>query len=274
MNINFEDIFSTILSFVTSIGGMILTVIVTTAIGLAVTKLILSLLKQALQKSNLDPMCHKFTLSIAKFSLYILVIVTVCTIVGIPMSSIVAIIGAAGLAVGLALQDSLSNVAGGFILLISKPFSVGHTVEIGAIKGTVKHINMLQTKLLTVDNKAIYIPNGQVASATIVNYSNETNRRLDLVVSISYNDDFTKAQSIITNIINNHPNALKEPACVVRMAEHGDNAIKIAVKTWVENPDYWNLQYDLLEQIKSEFDQNNITIPYNQLDVRIIEQPK
>ena len=184
------------------------------------------------------------------------------------MTSIIAIIGAAGLAVGLALQSSLSNLAGGFIILFSKPFQVGDYVEYGGVSGTVSAISILYTRLLTIDNKAIYIPNGQISNSTLVNYTEEPKRRLDLVFSISYDDDFKKAKKILAEIISSKPTALNEPdPPAIRVTEHAASSINIIVKIWVKSEDYWNLYYDLHEEVKTRFDEEGISIPYNQLDV-------
>lgn len=269
-----ETIKQNVIKFFTDRGGDILIAIAILIVGLILTKLLISALKKGLKKSKLDPICHKFVLSFLKITLYVLIVIIVLSKLGIPMTSLVTILGAAGLAIGLALQDSLSNLAGGFILLFTKPFQVGDYIEISEVAGTVKHINILQTKLHTVDNKAIYIPNGQVSSAKIINYSREENRRLDLVFSIGHNDDFVKAKEIITDIVARNPYTLKEPAPIIRVCEHAANSINIAVKVWVLTEHYWDLNYDLLEDVKLAFDKNNISIPYSQMDVYIKENKK
>lgn len=264
-----ENIKDKIFAFFENKGPDLLTAAVILIVGLIIIKFLIGALKKGLKRSKLDPICHKFIISLSKIFLDIIVIIMVCTKLGVPMSSLVTILGAAGLAISLAIQDSLSNLAGGFILLFTKPFQVGDFIQIADVSGTVKHINILQTKLDTVDNKAIYIPNGQVSAAKIINYSREEKRRLDLTFSIGYQDDFLKAQKIILDIINENNKALTDPEPLVRMCEHGANSINIAVKVWVKSDDYWDLNYDLLENVKLAFDQNGINIPYNQLDVYI-----
>lgn len=264
-----EAIKEKVVNFITLKGLDILVSIAIVVVGLIIIKFLMSTLKKILKKSKLDPICHKFVVSFTKITLYVLVFIIACSNLGVPMTSLVTVLGAAGLAIGLAVQDSLSNLAGGFILLFTKPFQVGDFIELSGITGTVSHINILQTKLQTVDNKAIYIPNGQVSTDKIINYSREENRRLDLVFSIGYEDDFVKVEKLINNIIENNPLAIKDPEPVVRVCEFAAHSINIAVKVWVKTEDYWTLNYDLLESIKLAFDKNAITIPFNQLDVHI-----
>ncbi|MEG2428844.1 MAG: mechanosensitive ion channel, partial [Oscillospiraceae bacterium] len=219
--------------------------------------------------SKIDPICHKFMLSLTKVTLMILVIIITLSQLGVDMSSLVAMLGVAGLAVGLAVQDSLSNLAGGFIVLFSKPFSVGDFVEIDGVCGTVHHINIIQTKLLTIDNKAIYIPNGQVSSAKITNYSSEENRRLDVEFSVSYTTNIAQAKEIISKIIAQNPLALTIPEPTVNVSEHASSSIKILARIWVKNENYWDLDYSMLESVKNEFDKNGIVIPFEQLEVSL-----
>ncbi len=267
-----EVIKTNIYNFFTVNGDNLIISAIILIVGLILIKFLHGALKKVLKKSRLDPICHKFVLSFLKITLYILLIIIVLSQLGIPMTSLVTILGAAGLAIGLALQDSLSNLAGGFILLFSKPFQVGDYIEIAEVAGTVKHINILQTKLDTFDNKAIYIPNGQVSSAKIINYSREKNRRLDLIFSIGRNDDFVKAKKLIFDIVEKNEFSLNDPAPIIRVCAHTANSIDIAVKVWVLTENYWNLNYDLLEDIKIAFDHNHINIPFNQMDVYIKEK--
>lgn len=246
-----------------------LSAIIIFAIGIVISKIILKIMEKALGRSRLDKTIHSFLKSIVKCALYTLVTVISLSSLGVEMSTIVAVVGAAGLAVGLALQSSLSNVAGGFIILLSKPFKKGDYIEANGISGLVEEISILSTKLLTVDNKVIHIPNGSLSGSIITNYTEEKLRRLDIDFSISYEDDFEKAIDVITKIIENHPLSLKDPKPFVRMKEHSQSAIIITSRIWVESENYWDLKFDMLEQTKLEFDKNKITIPYNQIEVHI-----
>lgn len=237
--------------------------------GYFITKIFIKLLVKGISKTKVDKTLISFSKSLVKVALYTIIIVMVLTTFGIDTTSIIAVLGAAGLAVALALQSSMSNIAGGFIILFSNPFKVGDYIETGSVSGTVDEISILYTRLLTIDNKAIYIPNGQISSSTLINYTEEKTRRLDMIFSISYNDDFVKAKKIISNAISDNSLAIKEPEPVIRINEHGSNSINLIAKIWVNSEDYWNLKYDLLETIKLKFDQANISIPFNQLDITI-----
>jgi len=173
-----------------------------------------------------------------------------------------------GLAVSLAIQDSLSNLAGGISVLFTKPFSIGDYVDIGSSEGTVQDIRLNYTVIKTVDNKVVHVPNGDVAKAQITNFTSEPTRRLDLDFSIGYNDDFALAQRLISGIIAQHPQALADPEPIVRMVGHGESAVVIGCRVWCATPDYWNLKFDLLEQVKEQFDRNGISIPFNRLYTR------
>lgn len=265
----FETILKSAVSFFDKYGAKILISLVVFVVGLIAVKFILKILKKGLKKSKLDPICHKFILSLTKITLMILVIIITLSQLGVDMTSLVAMLGVAGLAVGLAVQDSLSNLAGGFIVLFSKPFSVGDYVELDGVSGTVRHINIIQTKLLTPDNKAVFIPNGQVSSAKIINYSAEETRRLDIEFSISYEDSIDKAKKIISKIVSENLLALTIPEPTVQVSEHAASSVKILARIWTKTENYWDLDFAILESVKNEFDKNNITIPCQQLEVKL-----
>ncbi len=238
--------------------------------GIICTKLLLKFLKKALDKSKVEETAHAFILSLVRSVLYVIIVIMTLTKLNVPMTSIIATLSAAGLAVGLALQSSLANVAGGFIIMFSHPFKVGDFIQIEDSTGTVDSITILYTRLLTTDNKAVLIPNGTVSKSTITNYTQEEYRRLDMFFSIGYQSDFRKAISILKDIIEKNPMTLTEPQePTIVMAEHSDSAIKILVKIWVKSEDYWNLNYYMLESVKDSFDEAGIDIPYNQLDIHI-----
>ncbi|NMB29990.1 MAG: mechanosensitive ion channel, partial [Clostridiales bacterium] len=188
-------------------------------IGIISSKLIIRIMSRGLEKSRIDATAHGFFKSLTNTVLYIFVLVIALSVLGVPMTSIIAVIGAAGLAIGLALQNSLSNIAGGFIILFSKPFKVGDFIETNDISGSVDSINILYTRLLTPDKKSVYVPNGNITSATIVNYTDEPVRRLDMVFKVSYDCDYRRAISIIERIIDDHPLALDEPEPFIRMVD-------------------------------------------------------
>ncbi|MBQ7008288.1 MAG: mechanosensitive ion channel [Ruminococcus sp.] len=238
-------------------------------IGIVAVKIITKIISRFMKKSTVDNAAVAFLVSFIRVVLYTIVIVSALTLVGVPMSSIIALIGAAGLAVSLALQNYLSNLAGGFIILFSKPFKSGDMIEIDSTTGQIKSINILYTKMLTSDNKTVLIPNGKVADAKIINYSEMPTRRLDMTFDISYSNDFEKAKEIIQGITDRNKLVHKEPAPLIRLGAHKESALEIVVKLWVANDKYYELFYDMSEAVKREFDKHGIEIPYNQLDVHI-----
>ncbi len=236
--------------------------------GLAVRKIVLSLLRRTLSRSKLDKTVHGFVTNAADAVITALVVIIVLSTLGIPMTSIIAVFSAAGLAVGLALQNSLANVAGGFIILISKPFKAGDYISAAGSEGTVDEITMLTTKIVTVDNKAVYIPNGTLAGATVTNFTREKLRRVDITFGISYESDSEKALKLIKEVISGHDKALSEPVPVVRIISLGESSVDIVSRVWVNSEDYWDVYFDLIEQVRAAFDQNDIVIPYKQLVIR------
>ncbi len=256
-----------ILEFLTNNLFKILTILIVLVVGLVVIKFTLKFTKKRFEKSKIDPTMHRFILSIIKVSLYILLFVIVLQSCGVEMSSIVAVIGVAGLAISLAIQDTLANVASGFIILASKPFEKGNYVNLNGVEGEVAHITVMHTKLNTIDNKAIFVPNKLVVSEQITNFSRESNRRLELIFSIGYEDDFNKACEIIMGIIEKSEFTLKDPEPLVRMWAHSDSSIDIITRVWVETQNYLNLRFELLENVKAEFDKNSINIPYRHMNV-------
>ncbi len=211
---------------------------------------------------------HGFILSMLKVSMYVLLCVVLLQTCGVQMSSIIAVIGVAGLAISLAIQDTLANVASGFILLASKPFEKGNYVDLNGTEGEVEYITIMHTKLNTIDNKAIFVPNKLVVSEQITNFSKEDKRRLEIIFSIGYDDDYTAAREIVLTAITESEHTLYEPAePLVRMCEHGNSSINILTRVWVASENYFELKFYLLERVKSDFDKNKINIPYNHMNV-------
>lgn len=275
---NPEETLSELGKFFANIGHSILNAIPTIlfailvlVLGLLVTKLALWILAKGMAKTKLDITVTKFIQQVAKIVLYVLLITIILPIIGIPSTSIITVIGTAGVAIGLALQNSLSNVAGGFLLMINKPFKVGDYIIVGGVEGVVSQISIMYTRLDSASNQAIYIPNGAASGATVVNNSGNKTRRVDLTFSISYEDDFEKAQGIILDVLKKNKKVLENPAPTVRMLEHGASAIVIATRPWCKSEDYWDVYFDTLEQVRAEFIKNNISIPFDQLDVHVVE---
>ncbi len=265
------EFFSNMLNSILGVIPTILFAILVLIVGLIVSKLAIKLLSKGLSKTKLEVTVTKFTTQIAKIAIYVLLITIVLNILGIPSASIIAVIGTAGVAIGLALQNSLSNVAGGFLLMITKPFKIGDYIVSNGVEGTVSAISILHTRLDSATNQAIFIPNGLAINATIINNSGNETRRVDLTFSISYNEDFARAQEIILDVYNAHEMVLDDPTPQVRMLEHGENALIIAARAWCRSGDYWDVYFDLTEQVREAFLENGIEIPYKQLDVHMIE---
>ena len=199
------------------------------------------------------------------------VIVTVCLIayVGIDTSAITAVIASLGVCIGLAVNGAVSNIAGGVLILITRPFKVDDFIEAQGISGTVTDIYLVSTKVVTGDNKVVHIPNGSLINGNIINYSEKELRRVDFTFSIAYNADFHKAKSIVEEVLKSHELVLDDPAPFVRMSKHASSSIDIVARGWVKSTDYWTVNFDVLESVKMEFDQNNIEIPFEQLDVHV-----
>ncbi|MBQ8966349.1 mechanosensitive ion channel family protein [Ruminococcus sp.] len=238
--------------------------------GYIAQRITLRIMGKALNIKHVDATIHKFLMSMVKVILTVIVVVSALSAMKVPMSSILATIGTAGIAVGLALQDSLSNVAGGFIILFAKPFRCGDYVRIGTDEGTVDVISILYTKLNTIDNKAVFIPNSTAAKSPVTNFTNEVSRRLELSFSISYADDHRKAMDIIKSVIKSDSRTLNSPnEPLVVMSEHGSSAIVILTRTWVKTEDYWPYRWDIIQKVKEAFDENGITIPFEQVDIHM-----
>lgn len=250
----------------------VLFAVVVLIIGIIVTKLVLFGLSKGLGKSKLDLTVTKFTTQVVKIVLYTLLLTIVLSMLGIPATSVVTVIGTAGVAIGLALQNSLSNVAGGFLLMINKPFKIGDYIITNGVEGTVAQISILYTRLDSITNQAIFIPNGMAVNATIVNNNTNDTRRLEMLFSISYDNDFGKAKELIENALNAHEGILHELPLLVVMKEHAASAIVILVRAWCKTDEYWDIYFDLNEKVRATFIENSIEIPYDQLDVHIKEQ--
>ena len=231
--------------------------------GLYTIRLINRFIRSMMIKRNLDPTLTRFLSDILLWVLRVLLFITFISNLGIETSSFVAILGAMGLAVGLSLQGSLSNFAGGMLIILFKPFKVGHTIEAQGVIGTVSEIQIFVTKLINANNQTIFVPNGSLSNGTITNYSLQGFRRADLTIAISYDTDIKKAKDIITNVLNNNPKILKTPIAEVSVKNLTDNAIQLAVRPWANNEDFGAVFSDTLESCKLAFDAARIVVqPY------------
>ncbi len=244
-------------------------------VGRILIRWIQKLVKHSLQRTNVDQGVTQFIDSLLKFSLYALLVFTIATKLGVESSSVAALIASAGVAIGLALQGSLSNFAGGVLILLLKPFVVGDYIieNSGKNEGTVKEIQVFYTKLSTVDNKTIVIPNGILANSSITNVTERPERQLDLKVGISYQADLKKAKMLIQNLFMQDQTVLQDEDITVFVDSLGESAVVLGARAWVKTEEYWSARCRLLEEIKLIFDKENIEIPYNQLTVHM-EQSK
>jgi len=238
-------------------------------IGKWASKVLTNLFRKALEKSNTDPTLIKFLGDLIYFGLLVLVIITALGTLGVNTTSFAAIIGAAGLAIGLALQANFSNFGAGVVILFLRPFKVGDFVEAGGATGSVEAIGIFNTTIKTGDNRVIIVPNSNIISGNIVNYSKEPIRRIDLVIGVGYDDDLKLVKETLEEILNSDERILKDPAPSVALAELADSSVNFNVRPWVKTEDYWSVRSDLLEKIKVTFDEKGINIPYPQLDVHL-----
>ena len=266
---NWQDFLKMIVELAASLGIKLLAAIFIFVIGLRLTSWVTKRLRTSPKLDKLDVSLRSFLTSFVKIVLYILLIITVAMILGVPATSFITILASCGVAIGLALQGSLSNFAGGLMILFFKPFKVGDYIEAQGEAGTVVSISVVYTELLTPDNKRITIPNGTLTNSTIRNYSAEELRRVDLTFNVAYNSNDETVRKILRAAVDNHPLSLQDPEPVVRLSQHGDSALVYSVRVWVKNADYWTVYFDILSQVKADFDANGITIPFPQMDVHI-----
>jgi small conductance mechanosensitive channel len=236
-------------------------------VGKWFAKILTKLFKKTLEKSKTDVTLIKFLGDLIYFGLIVLVVIVALGTLGINTTSFVALIGAAGLAVGLALQQNFSNFGAGVVILFLRPFKVGDFVEAGGAMGVVETIGIFNTSIKTGDNKIIIVPNSNIIGGNIVNYSKEPIRRIDLVIGVGYEDDLKLVKDSLEQIIQNNDKILKDPSAVIALAELADSSVNFNVRPWVKSEDYWGVRSELLEQIKITFDKKGINIPYPQMDI-------
>ena len=238
-------------------------------LGRQVVKIVIKVISSALERSNTEDTVRIFVTNLLNTLLMIVVFIAAINQLGIQTTSIIAVLGAAGLAIGLALQGSLSNFAAGILIVIYRPYKVGDYIQADNHLGTVDDIQIFSTVLKTPDNKLVIVPNGSIMNGSIVNFSNQDKRRVDIIASCSYEDDIDKVKSVLADILSQDDRILSEPEPRIAVSELADSSVNLIVRPWVKNSDYINVYYSLLEEIKKRFDQEGISIPYPQSDVHI-----
>ena len=238
-------------------------------IGRQVVKILIKVISSALERSNTEDTVRIFVTNLLNTLLMIVVFIAAINQLGIQTTSIIAVLGAAGLAIGLALQGSLSNFAAGILIVIYRPYKVGDYIQADNHLGTVDDIQIFSTVLKTPDNKLVIVPNGSIMNGSIVNFSNQDKRRVDILASCSYEDDIDKVKSVLADILSKDDRILSEPKPRIAVSELADSSVNLIVRPWVKNSDYIDVYYSLLEEIKKRFDQEGISIPYPQSDVHI-----
>ena len=265
------DIGSLINDYVVPWGINIFFALAIFIVGRWLVKGVTKLLKKLLEKSKMDAILINFVTSIISTLLLLFAVIAALDQLGVNTTSLIAVLGAAGLAVGLALQGSLQNFAAGVMLIVFRPFKTGDFVEAGGTMGVIESISIFTTIMRTGDNREVIVPNGAIFNGTITNYSARATRRIDMVFGIGYGDDIKKAKEIMEQVIAADERVLKDPAPLIAVAELGDSSVNFNVRPWVNTGDYWNVRFDLTEKIKLAFDENGISIPFPQMDVHMIK---
>jgi small conductance mechanosensitive channel len=262
---------STMVDWVSQFGLKLIAAIVVFFVGKWLARKISNLLKRGLQKAETDPTLIGFVGNIAYFGLLTMVVIAAVGQLGVQTTSFIAVLGAAGLAIGLALQGSLANFAAGVLMIIFRPFKAGDYIEAAGTAGSVEEVQLFTTTLKTPDNKIVIIPNAQVTAGTITNYSARDTRRLDLVFGVGYGDDLDKVKRVIWEVLNEESRLLKDPEPVVAVLNLGESSVDFAVRPWVNSADYWGVYFDLQEKMKKRFDQEGISIPFPQRDLHVYQ---
>lgn len=266
-----DEILTRIWELITIYGLKVLAALAIFIVGRWLAKLISGTLRKVMETRAVDPTLVSFVFSLVYYGLLTFVVLASINQLGVQTTSFIAIIGAAGLAIGLALQGSLSNFAAGVLVIIFRPFKVGDYIEAAGVGGTVESFQIFTTTLKTPDNKTIIVPNSKMTEGNITNYSTKDTRRVDMVMGIGYGDDMDKAKLIINEILTGDERILKEPAHLIAVSELADSSVNLVVRPWVKSEDYWPVYFDTTERVKKRFDEEGISIPYPQRDVHLYQ---
>ncbi len=265
-----QNVIDTVINWATTAGVRLLVALVLMFISFKVINFVSRRIERSHERGKFDKTLTKTFAYVFKIALKIVVTICLVGYVGIDTSGLAALVASFGVCIGLAVNGAVANLAGGVLIIVTRPFKVDDYIEAQGYSGTVTSIRLTSTRLLTPDNKVVYIPNGALANGNILNYSEMDTRRVDFTFSIGYENDFEKAKSILLDICSQHEKILKEPeAPMARVKEHGASSVNIVVRAWVLSDDYWDVYFDIMEQVKTRFDSEGIEIPFNQLDVHV-----
>lgn len=266
---DFEKLMQEFLDWLRQAAPKLLGAVIILVVGWYLASLVSSLLRKAMQRGRADGGIVSFVYSLTKIALRIIVFISVASQLGVNVNSLIAAIGAAGVTAGLALKDSLSNLASGALIIINKPFHVGDYLETEGLQGTVSRIEIMYTTLVTFDNKEVIIPNARLTANNVTNFTAQKTRRLDLNYTVSYRDDLLQVKALLGELVERNPRALKDPAPIIAVTEHQESGVCVAVKVWCASEDYWTLYFEMQEKVKLAFDEHGITIPFPQMDVHL-----
>lgn len=271
---DFQTYWEQVSGLVIEYGASLLLAILVLIIGLWLIKKIVKTASRTMEKRNVDASLRPFLASIIKALLTIMLVITVASMVGVEMTSFVAVLGAAGLAVGLALQGSLANFAGGVLILLLKPFKVGDFIEANGFSGTVREIQIFYTYITTTSNQEIVIPNGDLSNNAVTNYSFHDTRRIDMTFGIGYDDDIDQAKKILREIVESDSRILKDKGVDIFLEELADSSVNFHVRAWAKSSDFWDIFNNMNEKVKKAFDAAGISIPFPQRDVHLFQENK
>lgn len=264
-----KEIMSYLSQIGTTVGLKLLYAVLILVVGLKLVKVLVKALDKSKGFLKIDVTVRSFLKSFISIALKIIVFITAAMTIGIPGSTFITMVASAGVAIGLALQGSLSNLAGGIMLLLFKPFKVGDFIENGTYSGVVESISIFYTVIVTGDNKTVTLPNGALTNSTVVNFNGKSDRRVDLTFSVSYDSDIDKVKEILLAECDKIPEIRKDPAPFTRLSAHNQSSLDFVLRVWASSSDYWKVYFDLTENVKKAFDKNNIEIPYPHMDINI-----
>ncbi len=269
--IDLEQLASTLQETGVDLALRLITAVVIFYVGRMIANILTGTLRRMMQKNEVDKTLETFICNLTRIALLAFVVIAAISALGVETTSVIAVLGAAGLAVGLAMQGSLSNFAAGVLIVLFRPYRVGDYIEAAGIGGTVESVQILTTVMRTPDNKRIIVPNSQIMNSAITNYSVNDTRRIDLVVGVGYGDDLDKVRATLEDLVKNEERILRDPAWVIAVGELADSSVNFYVRPWVKTEDYWSVRFDLTEAIKKRFDDVGIQIPFPQHDVHLHE---